>query len=88
LGTSIALISYKMSQTFEVGPWTNVAGGNFMAPVPFSRTVFTDLGDAKTHMPDIIAYLIVFALGFASGYGVRDYVSRKRRREAAARRGS
>jgi hypothetical protein len=37
-------------------------------------------------MPDIIAYLIVFAFGFAAGYGVRDRVSRKRRREAAARR--
>ena len=34
-----------------------------------------------------IVYLIVFALGFASGFGVRDHVSRKRRREAAARRG-
>jgi len=37
-------------------------------------------------MPDMIAYLIVFAFGLAAGYGVRDYVSRKRRRDAAARR--
>jgi hypothetical protein len=32
-------------------------------------------------MPDIIFYLFFSALGFAGGYGVRDYVSRKRRRE-------
>jgi NhaP-type Na+/H+ or K+/H+ antiporter len=40
-------------------------------------------------MSDIlIGLLIGCALGFAIGYGVRDYVSRKRRREAAVRRGS
>jgi len=40
-------------------------------------------------MSDIlIGLLIGCALGFSTGYGVRDLVSRKRRREAAARRGS
>jgi len=39
-------------------------------------------------MPDIIANLVVFALGFAVGYGVREHVSRKRRRRHAAERGS
>jgi hypothetical protein len=37
-------------------------------------------------MPDTVVYLIVLALGFAGGYGVRDYMSRKRHRDAAARR--
>jgi hypothetical protein len=35
----------------------------------------------------MIAYLIVFAFGFAAGYGVREQVSRKCRSEAVARRG-
>jgi hypothetical protein len=36
-------------------------------------------------MPDIIVYLVVLALGFAIGYGVRERVSRKRHRRAAER---
>jgi hypothetical protein len=39
-------------------------------------------------MPDIIAYLIVFALGFAGGYAVREQMSRKRRRCYSAWRSS
>jgi hypothetical protein len=35
-------------------------------------------------MSDSILFLIVFALGFASGYGVREYMSRKRRRRYSA----
>jgi hypothetical protein len=33
-----------------------------------------------------IAYLVVFALGFGAGYGVRELVSRKRRHRTAERR--
>jgi hypothetical protein len=38
-------------------------------------------------MPDMIAYLIVFVLGFAAGYGVREQASRKRRRRYVERHG-
>ena len=33
-------------------------------------------------MPDTFFYLIVLALGFAGGYGVREYMSRRRHRRA------
>jgi hypothetical protein len=58
-----------------------------MVPVPFSGLFFIFVGSTYEDMPDMIAYLIVFAFGFAAGYGVREQVSRKRRREAVARRG-
>jgi hypothetical protein len=38
-------------------------------------------------MPDIVLYLIVFALGFGAGYGVREYMSRKRHRRAREQAG-
>jgi hypothetical protein len=38
-------------------------------------------------MPDIVLYLIVFALGFVGGYGVREYMSRKRHRRAREQAG-
>jgi hypothetical protein len=38
-------------------------------------------------MPDIFFYLFVFALGFAAGYGVREYMSRKRHRRAREQAG-
>jgi hypothetical protein len=31
-------------------------------------------------MPDIVVYLVVFGLGFAAGYAVREYISRQRHR--------
>jgi len=36
-------------------------------------------------MSDSILYLIVFALGLAAGYCVREYMSRKRHRRARER---
>jgi hypothetical protein len=39
-------------------------------------------------MPDIIAYLIVFVLGFAGGHAEREQMSRRRRRRYAAERSS
>jgi hypothetical protein len=36
---------------------------------------------ANKQMPDIVVYLVVFGLGFAAGYAVREYISRQRRRE-------
>jgi len=51
------------------------------------QTVFIVLGGTTNHMPDIIFYLVVFALGFAGGYSVREYMSRKRHRRARQQAG-
>src|SRR5262249_7216555 len=39
-------------------------------------------------MLDTIVYLILLALGFAGGYGVREYMSRRRHRRAREHAGS
>jgi hypothetical protein len=33
-------------------------------------------------MPELTITFVIFALGFAGGYGVREYMSRKRHRRA------
>jgi hypothetical protein len=38
-------------------------------------------------MLDTIVYLILLALGFAGGYGVREYMSRRRHRRAREQAG-
>ena len=56
-------------------------------PVRFSRLILSSSVIRTTRMPDIIFYLFVFALGFAAGYGVREYMSRKRHRRAREQAG-
>jgi hypothetical protein len=38
-------------------------------------------------MPDTAIIFVIFALGFAAGYGVREYMSRKRHRRAREQAG-
>ena len=53
-----------------------------MVCVRISRLILSSSVIQTARMPDIIFYLFVFALGFAGGYGVREYMSRMRRRRA------
>ena len=41
------------------------------------------LTETRGHVVDLIALLFVFTVGFAGGYGVREWKSRKRRRHYA-----
>jgi len=61
---------------------TKIIEKNFMVPVSFNELFFIVLRGTPTHMPDMVAYLIVLALGFAAGYGVREQMSRQRHRRA------
>jgi len=55
-----------------------------MALAHFGRLI---LSSSMILMPDTIVYLIVLALGFAGGYGVRECMSRRRHRRAREQAG-